>query len=430
MSDGGTFSDAGDIDAAFAREAESAGLVLPAKHRVDPWEALVVAVAIVVVAAGIGTAAGWLNFRTSTPTTGGGFETPTCTVPRVVASGTVSPALDPSFSAWLSGAAVQLSQAAGGCFEAQLGSGSGDGYAALSGGARAEFVATYSAPSSGELAQLEYPVAVVPVALGAVAFVYNIPGAPTGLNLSASVLAGIYSGTIDSWNDPAVAAVNPGVQLAGAPPISVFHEAGTAESSQAVAQFLGGGNSTWAGIAASGSSVNWPIGTEVANDAVMAEDVGSTPGAVGFVTVVGSPPSGVGVANVEDAAGNFTPPNPATVWVAADSLSTSPAVASGNWSGFSLIGTTAAGGYPVDTLSYFAMYHDLGTAFGGSLNLTSATWLLSFVYWLTGLETAAPLPPAYVAETLSVLNNETYYGTPIVHLDNENGETGGETGEF
>ena len=430
MTDGGTVSDAGDLEAAFTREAETAGLVLPTKHRFDPWEALVVAVAIVVVAAGIGTAAGWLNFRTPTTASGGGFETPTCNVPRVVATGSVSSSLDPSFSSWLSAAAVQLSQAAGGCFEAELGPSSGDGYSALAGGSPAEFVATYAPPTADEAAQLAYPVVVLPVALSAVAFVYNIPGAPTGLNLTPSAIAGIYSGTITSWASPAITGVNPGVGLTGAPPIRVFYEGAAAESSHVVAQFLAEANSSWAGIVGSALPGAAPTGTDESSDAAMDAAVAATPGAVGFVTVVGSAPQGLGIADIEDLAGNFTALNPATVWVAANSLAGAPAVTGGNWSGFSLVGATAPGSYPLSELSYFALYHDLGTAFSGALNLTSATWLLSFVYWLTGSETAAPLPPAYVAETLSALNNETYYGTPIVHLDNENGETGGETGEF
>jgi phosphate transport system substrate-binding protein len=430
MNDGGVVADAGEVEAAFAREAKSAGIVLPTRRRFDPWETVVVVVAIVVVAAGIGTAAGWWTFHGPPSPSGGGFESPTCTVSHVVASGSVASSLDPSFAGWLSSSGDQLAQGTGGCFAAQLSTAAGDGYAALTGSPRAEFVATDTAPNPTEVAQFPYPVAVVPVALDAVAFVYNLPGTPFGLNLTPSILAGIYLGTIDSWNAPSIASVNPGIDLGDAPSMTVFHEPGTAGTSQLVAQFLTDSNATWARSVGASAAVDWPVGTSAADDATMLADVAGTAGSVGFVSMVGGTPTGVGVASVEDAAGNFTTPTPATVWVAAQSLASSTALASGNWSGFSLLGATADGSYPVSALAYFAMYRDLGTPFGGALNLTGATWLLTLAYWLTGLATAAPLPPAYVAATLGVLDNETYDGTPIVHLDSEGGESGGETGEF
>ncbi|PAK56029.1 phosphate ABC transporter substrate-binding protein PstS, partial [Staphylococcus capitis] len=44
--------------------------------------------------------------------------------------------------------------------------------------------------------------------------VVNIPGVkPDTVTLSGDVLADIYAGTITSWNDPKIVALNPGVKL-------------------------------------------------------------------------------------------------------------------------------------------------------------------------------------------------------------------------
>src|SRR5207237_1420196 len=53
----------------------------------------------------------------------------------------------------------------------------------------------------------------VPLALGAVVPAYNLPGVTQPLNFDGPVLARIYLGSIKKWNDPALAALNPGVPL-------------------------------------------------------------------------------------------------------------------------------------------------------------------------------------------------------------------------
>lgn len=53
---------------------------------------------------------------------------------------------------------------------------------------------------------LELPVYISPIAVA-----YNLPGIDD-LNLSAANVAGIFSGTITNWNDPAIAADNPDVE--------------------------------------------------------------------------------------------------------------------------------------------------------------------------------------------------------------------------
>ena len=58
--------------------------------------------------------------------------------------------------------------------------------------------------------------------LGAVVPTYNLPGIPTGLKFTGNVLGKIYAGKITNWNDPALKALNPGVNLPNEP-IAVAH---------------------------------------------------------------------------------------------------------------------------------------------------------------------------------------------------------------
>jgi len=56
-------------------------------------------------------------------------------------------------------------------------------------------------------------IANFPAAISAQLIFYNLPGVTAHLNLNGTVLAGIYDGTITNWNDPLIAAANPGVTL-------------------------------------------------------------------------------------------------------------------------------------------------------------------------------------------------------------------------
>ena len=61
-----------------------------------------------------------------------------------------------------------------------------------------------------------------PTVLGAVVLTYNVPGVTGDLNFTPEAVAGIFLGTVKKWNDPKIAAANPGVKLP-AKDIEVVH---------------------------------------------------------------------------------------------------------------------------------------------------------------------------------------------------------------
>ena len=64
-----------------------------------------------------------------------------------------------------------------------------------------------------EEAEGQGAVEQIPWALSGTVPAYNVSGAPKNLKLSGEVLAEIYLGEITTWNDPAIAKLNPGAQL-------------------------------------------------------------------------------------------------------------------------------------------------------------------------------------------------------------------------
>ncbi len=93
--------------------------------------------------------------------------------------------------------------------------GSGGGIKAITDGT-VDFGASDAAMKDEEIAALpaDCKVLHIPTALGAVVVIYNLPGVAS-VNLDADNVAGIYLGTIKKWNDPAIAANNPGRHAAG-----------------------------------------------------------------------------------------------------------------------------------------------------------------------------------------------------------------------
>ena len=65
---------------------------------------------------------------------------------------------------------------------------------------------------------------------------YNLPGVKS-LNLNGTVLAEIYTGKITTWNDPAIAALNPGAKLPS-PKIVTLHRADSSGATFLFASYL------------------------------------------------------------------------------------------------------------------------------------------------------------------------------------------------
>src|SRR2546430_10022556 len=85
-----------------------------------------------------------------------------------------------------------------------------------------------SGPISDEqLAQAKTKILHIPTVLGAVVPAYNIPGVNQELKFTPEIIAGIFLGKITSWNDPAIAKANPGVNFPNQPIVVVHRSDGS-----------------------------------------------------------------------------------------------------------------------------------------------------------------------------------------------------------
>lgn len=147
-----------------------------------------------------------------------------------------------------------------------------------------------------------------PIATGGVAVVANLRGVSTGtLRLSAPVLARIYLGEVTRWTDPAIAVLNPGVQLPEAP-IAVVHRSDRSGTSWHFTTYLASRSPEWQSRIGVETLPRWPIGSGLRGSSAVADRVRATENSIGYVEAGQAAQRGLAVALLENSAGRFVAP--------------------------------------------------------------------------------------------------------------------------
>jgi len=185
----------------------------------------------------------------------------------------------------------------------------------------------------------------VPVYISPIAVIYNLEGVEN-LQLDADTIAGIFAQEITTWNDPAIAATNPGVDLPAEriTPVNRSDESGTTEN---FADYLAKAAPDVWKFEVDGY---WPIGggESAQGTSGVVEAVGAGNGTIGYADA--SQAGDLGVVSVKVGDG-FVPPDPAA---AATILENSEEVdEDDNIFSFDLDrDTDAEGVYPISLVSY------------------------------------------------------------------------------
>jgi phosphate transport system substrate-binding protein len=252
----------------------------------------------------------------------------------------------------------------------------------------------------------------VPVDLGGVALSYNLPGVAAGLKLDGPTLAGIYLGKITTWNNSAIAALNPGVNLPSTTIVPVRRADSSGPGYDLDQYLIDTGGSEWTSSAAgTAASTKWPITNigigEQLNTGV-AGFIQQTPGAIGYVEYAYSLQASFTNAALKNAAGDFVKPSQTSI-AAAGSQAT--AVSASN---FNIVNGAGAATYPLANFSWTLLYQK-------QTNTTQGVVLGKLFDWVTttGQQQAAalgysPLPANVVAvahSTLLTLENSA--GKPL-----------------
>jgi phosphate transport system substrate-binding protein len=188
--------------------------------------------------------------------------------------------------------------------------GSGEGIRAFLGG-EVDFGATERPMRDAEAGQVAGGAIHLPFTAGMVVAAYNLPGFEGDLRLGRATLAGVFSGRITTWSDPAIAADNPGAALPDRD-IALVARRDSSGTSFAFSSHLAAIDADFAQTGPGASQLPaWPSRTMTAygNEGVSAR-IALSEGSIGYVEYGFASRLGLKVAHLQNAAGAFVAPTP------------------------------------------------------------------------------------------------------------------------
>jgi len=269
-----------------------------------------------------------------------------------------------------------------------------------------DFGATDVSLLASETAKVSAPFIQFPTCLGAVVVSYNLPEVTKPLNLDGATIAKMFLGTITKWNDPAIAALNPGVTLPSTA-IQVVHRADGSGTTSIFTTWLKGQSPDWASKVGAGKSVQWPTGQGGNGNAGVAASMKQTAGSIGYLELQYALSSSLPVASVKAPDGQFVVPNVDSVAKAASDLSFPITETT------SILDSKVAGAYPIASTTYILIYT-------GQTDQAKAQTLVDFWTWALTKGQAelstlnyAPLPDSVAKASIAELAKITVNGTAV-----------------
>jgi phosphate transport system substrate-binding protein len=244
-------------------------------------------------------------------------------------------------------------------------------------------------------------VTQVPVALGGegVAYNLNLP-ADARLHLTGPVLARIFLGQITHWNDPAITALNPGIDLPDAA-ITVVHRSDGSGTTYIFSDYLSSVDPTWAAKVGKGKILNWPVGEGAEGNGSVAATVYRTPFSIGYIEQAYSRGLLLPFAAIRNQAGNYAIPSTHTVATAA---AEKPHITPTD---FSIVNQPGASSYPISGYSWALVYtHQPSQATGQEL-VAMLDWLANDGQAYAATNGYVPLPPQIRALAQTMLQQIT-----------------------
>jgi phosphate transport system substrate-binding protein len=166
-----------------------------------------------------------------------------------------------------------------------------------------DFGASDGPMSDDNLAKAPGKLLHIPTVAGADVVAYNLPGNPA-LKFDADAIAGVFLGQIKKWNDPKIAALNPGIKLPDQD-IVVVHRSDGSGTTYIWTDYLSKISPEWKQKVGTNTSVNWPTGLGGKGNEGVAGQIKQTPGALGYVELIYAVQNKMPYADVKNASGEF-----------------------------------------------------------------------------------------------------------------------------
>jgi len=260
------------------------------------------------------------------------------------------------------------------------------------------FGATDGPMTDEQLKAAPGPILHFPAVLGANVPVYNVPGVDAELKFNGPVLADIFLGKIASWNDAALAKLNPGVKLPNTH-ITVVHRAEGSGTTYIWADYLSKVSPEWKSKVGVATAINWPTGVGGKGNEGVTGLVSQTPGSIGYVELIYALQNKISFGSVQNAEGEF-------VRASEQSVTAAAAGAAANMPAdfrVSITNAPGAGAYPISSFTWILLYESPKDLVQSKIMVDFMKWALSEGQKFAPELGYAPLPAAVVEMDLKAL---------------------------
>jgi phosphate transport system substrate-binding protein len=251
----------------------------------------------------------------------------------------------------------------------------------------------------------------IPMFFGGITISYNVPGLQKGLKLDGKTAADIFLKKITTWSDPAIKALNPGVNLPSSK-ITVVHRSDSSGTTKGFTTFLSESSSQFKSTVGADKDVKWPAGETGAkgNDGVAAA-IKQTQGAVGYVEQAYALQNNFTYAAVKNSSGKYVEPTLQSVSAAGEGVKVPQDL------GISIINSPNAAAYPIASQTFIDVYQDMCKA-GASSSVAKGTKLLIDYGLGAGQGVAkqlqfAPLPSSIMTKAKAAADRLQCNGSPV-----------------
>ena len=184
-----------------------------------------------------------------------------------------------------------------------------------------DFGASDTAMKDDEIAKVpaDKGVILLPMTAGSIVIGYNLPAVPE-LKLPRDVYTEIFLGKITKWNDPKIAAANPGVTLPDQN-ITVVHRSDGSGTTAIFTKHLSAISPDWKTAVGEGKTVQWPVGVGAKGNEGVTSQLLQTAGSIGYIEYGYAKNNNVKFASLQNKAGTFVVPTDDS---ASQALATAP----------------------------------------------------------------------------------------------------------
>lgn len=272
-----------------------------------------------------------------------------------------------------------------------------------------DFGASDAFLSNEEMADINTPVLHIPTCMGAVVLAYNLPEIPN-LKLNGQVVADIFLGNIQKWDDAKIQGLNPDVKLPKKDIVPVYRSDGSG-TTFVFSDYLTKVSPEWAEKIGTGKSLKWSVGISSKGNPGVTGTIQQTEGAIGYVGSEYSLSLNIPTALMQNSSGNFMEANTASVSAAGKGELPSDMRTM-------ITNSTEPDAYPISCFTWIIIYKEQAYA---NRNQNQAKGLISLMDYMlsdSAQNVAAnihysPLPDAALKNAKAILSEITFNGEKI-----------------